>query len=181
MRYFFWGLVFFWWLMDFYLVVFKRNHEQKVTEKKSKFVVILLIFAGVLLALVPEGFRLTWRNREFGLIQAAGTFIILAGVTIRLISVLTLGKHFARDLGVHREKELITDGLYSRIRHPGYLGEIVSFLGVGVVFWHFPASLFITIFPLVAFVYRALVEEKVLLKEFGREYEEYRKRTRMFI
>ncbi len=46
MRYFFWGLVFFWWTMDFYLLVFKRNNEQKVAERKSKFIVTLLIFAG---------------------------------------------------------------------------------------------------------------------------------------
>jgi protein-S-isoprenylcysteine O-methyltransferase Ste14 len=50
-----------------------------------------------------------------------------------------------------------------------------------MVFWHFPASIFITLFPMAAFIYRAIVEEKMLLEEFGREYEEYRKRTRMFI
>ncbi|MCX8161309.1 MAG: isoprenylcysteine carboxylmethyltransferase family protein [Candidatus Saccharicenans sp.] len=181
MRYFFWGIVFFWWAMDFYLLVFKRNHQQKVAEKKSKFIVTLLIFAGVLLALVPEGFRATYRQREFGGFQIAGTFVLLAGVAIRFLSVLTLGKHFARDLGVHREKELVTSGLYRWIRHPSYTGEIISFLGVGLVFQHFPASLFITLFPVAAFVYRAIVEEKMLLEEFGSEYEEYRKRTRMFI
>lgn len=181
MRNFFWGLVFFWWAMDFYLLIFKRNHEQKVAERKSKFIVTLLIFIGLLLAIVPEDFRATWRHREFGLAQIIGSFILLVGIIIRLLSVLTLGKHFARDIGVHREKELITSGLYARIRHPGYTGEIISFLGVGVVFWHFPASLFVTLLPLVAFLYRAIVEEKVMLEEFGQEYEEYRKRTRMFI
>ncbi len=181
MKSFFWGIVFFWWAMDFYLLVFKRNHQQKVAEKKSKFIVTLLIFSGLMLALVPEDFRATWRHREFGPIQVAGTFILLAGVTIRLLSILTLGKHFARDLGIHREKELVTTGLYRRIRHPSYTGEIISFIGVGVVFWHFPATVFITLFPIVAFAYRAVVEEKMLLEEFGREYEEYRKRTRMFI
>lgn len=181
MRHLFWAIVFAWWALDFYLLVFKRNHEQKVAEKKSKFIVTLLIFTGVGLALIPESFRAVWRHREFGAFQIAGTFIILAGVTIRFLSVLTLGKHFARDLGVHREKELVTTGLYSRVRHPSYTGEIISFLGVGLVFQHFPASLFITIFPAAAFVYRALVEEKMLLEEFGSEYEEYRKKTRMFV
>lgn len=181
MRYLFWGLVFFWWAMDFYLLVFKRNHEQLVAEKKSKFIVTLLIFIGFLLALVPEDFRATWRHREFGPAQIAGTFILLVGVVIRLISVLTLGKYFARDLGVHREKELVTSGLYARVRHPSYTGEIISFLGVGVVFWHFPASFFVTLFPAAAFIYRAMVEEKMLLEEFGQEYEKYRQKTRMFI
>ncbi|MGB9905911.1 MAG: methyltransferase family protein [Candidatus Saccharicenans sp.] len=181
MRYLFWAIVFFWWALDFYLLVFKRNHEQKVAERKSKFIVTLLILIGVGLALVPENFRSVWRHREFGTLQVFGTFVILAGVAIRFLSVLTLGKHFARDLGVHREKELVTTGIYSRVRHPSYTGEIISFLGVGLVFQHFPASLFITIFPVVAFVYRAMVEEKMLLEEFGREYEEYRQRTRMFI
>ncbi len=164
-----------------YLLVFKRNHEQKVAEKKSKFIVALLVFAGLLLALVPESFRATWRHRAFGPAQIIGTFILLAGLAIRLLSVLTLGKHFARDLGVHKEKELITSGLYGRVRHPSYTGEIIAFLGIGVVFWHVPASLFITLLPAAAFIYRAAVEEKMLLEEFGQEYQEYRKRTRMFI
>lgn len=181
MRHIFWAIVFAWWSLDFYLLVFKRNHEQKVAEKKSKFIVTILIFIGVGLALIPEDFRAVWRQREFGIFQIIGTFILLTGVTIRFISVLTLGKHFARDLGVHREKELVTTGLYSRIRHPSYTGEIISFLGVGLVFQHFPASLFITIFPVVAFIYRAIVEEKMLLEEFGSEYEKYRKkRTCLF-
>lgn len=129
MRYLFWGLVFFWWAMDLYLLVFKRNHEQKVAEKKSNFIVALLIFTGLLLALIPESFRATWRHRAFGMAQIAGTFILLAGLAIRLLSVLTLGKHFTRDLGVHKEKALVTSGLYGRIRHPSYTGEIIAFLG----------------------------------------------------
>ncbi|MGQ9801380.1 MAG: methyltransferase family protein [Candidatus Saccharicenans sp.] len=181
MRQVFWAIVFVWWALDFYLLVFKRNLEQKVAEKKSKFIVTILIFAGVGPALIPENFRAVWRHREFGVFQIIGTLVLLAGVIIRFVSVLTLGKHFARDLGVYREKELVTTGLYSRVRHPSYTGEIISFLGVGLVFQHFPASLFITIFPAAAFIYRALVEEKMLLEEFGSEYEEYRKKTRMFI
>ena len=181
MEYIFWAICFFWWGMDLYLVVLKKNGDHKVSERKSKFIMTIMIFAGVLLAIVPENFRSVWRTREFGLFQIIGTAVLAGGVFIRFMSVLTLGKHFARDLGVHREKELVTSGLYRWIRHPSYTGEIVSFLGVGLVFEHFTASLFITLLPAAAFIYRAKVEEKMLLEEFGSEYEEYKKRTRMFI
>ena len=181
MEYIFWAICFFWWGMDIYLVVFKNRGDHRVSERKSKFIMTFLIFTGVLLAIVPESFRSIWRTREFGLFQIIGTGVLAAGVLIRFLSVLTLGKHFAADIGVHREKELVTDGLYRWIRHPSYTGEIVAFLGVGLVFQHIPASFFITILPAAAFIYRAIVEEKMLLEEFGAEYEEYKKRTRMFI
>jgi protein-S-isoprenylcysteine O-methyltransferase Ste14 len=181
MRIVFWLICFFWWGMDFYFLVLKRNAAHRVAERKSKFIMTILIFTGVFLAVLPEDFRSVWRTRPFGLCQIMGTVILASGVALRFLSVLTLGKYFTRDIGIPVEKRLVTDGLYRRIRHPSYTGEIISFLGVGVVFQHMPASLFIALLPITAFIYRALVEEKILLQEFGQSYAEYKKKTRMFI
>jgi protein-S-isoprenylcysteine O-methyltransferase Ste14 len=181
MRYVFWLIVFFWCGLDFYILVLKRNSYSKILDKKSKFIVIILIFLGVALADASGNFRDIWRTREFGLFQIVGTFVILTGVILRLISILTLGEYFAPDIAVKSDKKIIQKGLYKKIRHPSYTGEIIAFLGLAIVFQHIPASIYISVLPTLAFVYRAFVEEKKLAQEFGDEFIEYKKRTRMFI
>jgi len=181
MRYVFWLTVFFWWGLDFYVLVLKKNSYSKILDKKSKFVASSLIVIGVILAVAPESFRSVWRTREFGLFQIIGTIIVLTGVVLRLNAILTLGKHFSPDIVVNSDKKLIQRGLYSKIRHPSYTGEIIAFIGLAIVFQHIPASLYISIFPTLAFVYRAFIEERKLIEEFGEEFIEYKKRTRMFI
>ncbi|MCS7175785.1 methyltransferase family protein [Pseudothermotoga sp.] len=177
----FWLIVFAWWIMDFYVLVLKRNEYHKVLDKKSKFIMTVLISLGVILAISPESFRNTWRSREFGFYQILGTIVLCFGVILRFIAILTLGKNFSADIVVAKERKLVYKGIYRYIRHPSYTGEIISFLGLAIVFQHVPSSIFIFVFPAIAFVHRALVEEKKLMEEFGEEYLNYRRRTRMFI
>lgn len=181
MRTVFWLTVIFWWAIDFYVIVLKKNGYHKILEKKSKFIITFLILLGVFLAIYPSDFRIMWKTREFGIFQIVGSIVLTIGVCLRFVSIMTLGKHFTPDIGVLEDKKLVTKGLYSKIRHPSYTGEIIAFLGLAIVFQYVPSSLFIFIFPTIAFVYRAIVEEKKLIEEFGEEYLEYRKRTRMFI
>lgn len=180
-RFLFWAIVFFWWGIDLYVLVLKRNSYYKVLERKSKFIITALIFIGVFLAVSPESFREVWRTREFGPFQLFGTIVLAIGVLVRFAAILTLGRHFTPDIGVVEGGRIVTKGLYKYVRHPSYTGEIIAFLGLAIVFQHFPSSLFIFVFPTIAFIYRALVEEKRLIEEFGNEYLEYRRRTRMFI
>lgn len=181
MRLVFWLTVIFWWVIDFYVLVLRKNGYHKILERKSKFIITFLIFLGVFLAVYPLNFRMIWQTREFGTFQIAGSIVLTIGVFLRFFSIMTLGKHFTPDIGVLEDKKLVTKGLYSKIRHPSYTGEIIAFLGLALVFQHIPSSIFIFVFPTIAFVYRAIVEEKKLIEEFGEEYLEYKKRTRMFI
>jgi len=73
-------------------------------------------------------------------------------------------------------KEIITTGLFSRIRHLMYSSLILMYLGVaitwGVVWMLIPSVLFSAITVLVAFK-----EEQFLLKKFENQYEEYKKKV----
>lgn len=86
---------------------------------------------------------------------------------------------------VHQEtekiEELITTEVYSKIRHPGYLGLILAFIGVPFV-WG-PVSLFIPAFLFSYQLYTGAKKEEELLKnKFGKEFEDYIKKVpRRFI
>ena len=76
----------------------------------------------------------------------------------------------------HKQSEkiqkLATDGIYSKIRHPGYLGLILIYFGFmfawGIVWISVPVVIFA-----VLTVLTAIREEEMLRNKFGQEYEEY--------
>jgi protein-S-isoprenylcysteine O-methyltransferase Ste14 len=84
-----------------------------------------------------------------------------------------LGKSFAVS---PQAKELVTHGLYSRIRNPIYVSVGIMWFGVIValrLYW-----LFLPLFALLVMqVFRVGKESKVLEEKFGQTYLDYRKQT----
>jgi protein-S-isoprenylcysteine O-methyltransferase Ste14 len=73
-------------------------------------------------------------------------------------------------------QRLVTDGLYRRIRHPLYLGEITRHLGFTLILtssYGFALVLLGSVFLL----FRIQREERMMLEEFGDEYREYMAHT----
>jgi protein-S-isoprenylcysteine O-methyltransferase Ste14 len=78
----------------------------------------------------------------------------------------------------HRADRVISTGVYARVRHPQYLGAILSHLGGSFLFSGYH-SLLIT--PLVIAINYVLCwkEEKELIREFGGVYREYQEKVPM--
>ena len=78
------------------------------------------------------------------------------------------------------EPTVVDTGLYSRVRHPMYLGTILLYVG----FWTATLSL-LTLIPLLAVLlgynYLANAEERLLTEKFGDEYLEYKKRVSKWV
>ncbi len=75
---------------------------------------------------------------------------------------------------------LITDGVFGRIRHPLYLGRITLDFGIALLFSSLWGAVLMAISaPL--FLIRIRVEEEMLINEFGDAYLEYRDHTRKII
>lgn len=79
-----------------------------------------------------------------------------------------------------KEKRLVTEGLYSVVRHPQYTGFFLIVFGEGIVHW--PTIISVALFPVIvgAYTLLALKEEREVLREFGDEYREYRNRVPRF-
>ena len=71
---------------------------------------------------------------------------------------------------------LVTDGVYAVIRHPSYLGLLISSLGWALVFRSAVGVVLAALMipPLLA---RIRAEEKLLRSHFGAKYEIYSSRT----
>ncbi len=101
---------------------------------------------------------------------------ILCGMVLSLYSLWALGRSFSI---VPQARKLVQTGPYRWIRHPLYLGELMS--AFGVVLIHITIPKMIVFGVLVAHqFYRAVQEEKLLSSVFA-EYEDYRSRTTRLI
>lgn len=94
----------------------------------------------------------------------------LAGV---IVARHTLGKSFSI---AAKARDLVTTGIYSRIRNPIYVFGMVLFAGLWAMV-RIPALglLFLVLIPMQ--VWRARREAQVLEEKFGDEYRRYRART----
>jgi len=106
-----------------------------------------------------------------------GLSIVLSGMIFRFISIFTLGKFFTVDVTIQKNHQLIKDGVYRFIRHPSYLGSIISFIGFGLSLNNWISLFMISVPVTIAMLYRIKVEEKLLTEQFGSIYIEYVAKT----
>ncbi len=72
---------------------------------------------------------------------------------------------------------MVTTGIYSKVRHPGYLGVILMYLGASLWFESLVPILIALLFSGLH-VLTALKEEEYLLRKFGDDYRRYMERVR---
>lgn len=109
-----------------------------------------------------------------------GVALFAAGGALRLWPVFVLGHRFSGLVAIQPGHTLVTNGVYSVIRHPSYLGLLVNSLGWGLAFRAGVGVLLsaLIILPLLA---RIHAEERLLHAQFGAEYDAYRARTSRLI
>jgi protein-S-isoprenylcysteine O-methyltransferase Ste14 len=110
------------------------------------------------------------------LLMLIGAIVGTAGLGFSIFSIYSLGKSFSI---IPQAREFVHQGPYQYIRHPLYLGEIVS--AAGFVLAHLSLtmlSILAMLFVMQAF--RAVVEEKILAGTFP-EYKTYMAKTWRFV
>jgi len=102
-----------------------------------------------------------------------GLVLAIVGIILWYIGKLTLGDAFSPKI---RANKLVIKGIYSKIRHPLYIG--FSFLLFGWSLFMFDWVVFIVacVIMIMLFV-KARLEEKVLFASFGSKYTNYKKKT----
>ena len=108
-------------------------------------------------------------------IRYVGLFIILAGITLRIVAVKMLGRFFTADVTIREGHQLIKKGFYKYFRHPSYTASLLTFIGFGISLNNWLSLLIVAAAITIAFTIRIKVEEKALLTQFGEEYTIYKK------
>jgi protein-S-isoprenylcysteine O-methyltransferase Ste14 len=109
-----------------------------------------------------------------------GFALFLAGAIVRLVAAQTLGRQFSGLVTVQDDHRLVQTGIYGVIRHPMYLGLLMSMPGFALVFRSWLALPLFVVCVVVVFL-RMRQEEHLLRRYFGEEFDTYRRRTRRLI
>lgn len=81
---------------------------------------------------------------------------------------------------VRNKPEVLKKSVFSIVRHPIYLGEILLYIGFLFISMSI-ASAGVFLFAAIFLYYISRYEEKILLEFFGEEYREYMKEVPMLI
>lgn len=81
---------------------------------------------------------------------------------------------------IHRTEKIVTRGVYSVVRHPQYLGGLLAHAAISFLFSALYSLLFTPLMVLLIYLI-SWKEEKELVREFGKEYEDYKKKVPMII
>jgi protein-S-isoprenylcysteine O-methyltransferase Ste14 len=130
---------------------------------------LVVPFVILLLYLFVPGLR----QRPWTALRIAGAIVALAGYILFIAARLQLGKSFSV---APQAKQLVTHGLYARIRNPIYVFVGVMWFGLIVALqldWLFVPYVALLVMQLI----RARREAKVLEERFGPAYLNYREQT----
>lgn len=107
----------------------------------------------------------------------AGVALMVGGIALRYWAGKTLGAFYTRTLRVQSDQQIVTDGPYETIRHPGYAGALSMWVGAVCATANWPAIATVTPLIIGVYVYRIHCEETMLTESFGEQYQRYQGHT----
>ena len=165
----------------------KKGFKSTITAHKEKPKTYLqklplVISTSTLLLLIISIFQIGTSGYTDSLfsIRLIGLAAYLIFSWIQIWAYRILGENYSQDVLIFRNHKVITKGPFKFIRHPQYMSQILMDLGAGV------ATLSYIIIPLAIIeipllILRALLEEKLLEKNFKSEYSDYKKKSGFMI
>jgi len=150
-------------------------------DRGNRWVIGILALIGLVAAFLPA-----WTDRhdvftfDNDIVRWFGVVLFAAGAALRLWPVFILGPRFSGLVAIQSEHTLVTSGIYRIIRHPSYLGLLISSLGWDLAF-RSGAGVLLTMLMIPILLARIHAEEKLLRSQFGAEFDAYCARTRRLI
>jgi protein-S-isoprenylcysteine O-methyltransferase Ste14 len=173
------------------MVVIRAPHGQRsrtvpvITSGKGRLEVILLTIAWAAFFL-----SLLWIVTPFFAVAdyplhpvpfVIGSLCLALGLWLFQRSHAALGTNWSITLEVRDKHQLVTHGIYRWVRHPMYLSLLIYSLGQALVLPNWLVGPSYGVAMLLIFALRLRPEERLMLAEFGNDYETYRTRTKRLI
>jgi protein-S-isoprenylcysteine O-methyltransferase Ste14 len=157
-----------------------KREISKSGDKGSIWLLTISISIGYWFSFIIAATK-TGRIYHWNILFATGSLLAIIGLIIRVTSILTLKQQFTYTVTKIEDHELIETGLYKKIRHPGYLGQLIIFLGISTCLSNWISILLMIIPVLLGYLNRINVEEKFMVKNMGQKYIDYQARTKRLI
>jgi protein-S-isoprenylcysteine O-methyltransferase Ste14 len=103
-----------------------------------------------------------------------GLLAFIIGGAMAILGGVTLGENLTSS---HHPKGLVTNGIYSKIRHPMDYGGILISIGFALFFMSLYGLILAIFLVTPLHIYVVAVEDRLMEKEFGKKYRDYKKNT----
>ena len=176
-------VVFLFPISEIFLFFFKRSDKSfsTKTDRGSFRLLLTTIIISISFSVYLTRYPIAVFQLPRIIIVEISLLFLLIGIIIRWTAIISLGKFFTVDVAILDDHTLVQRGLYKYIRHPSYTGLLLEFIGLAIYFGTW-ISLIIIMVPITsALLYRIKCEEAALIKNFGKQYEDYKAQTKSLI
>ena len=102
--------------------------------------------------------------------------MFIIGLIISISAQVTITRNYSWTLEIREGHTLVENGLYKYMRHPLYLGTFIRVIAIPIYASSLPGFL-LGLLAIPVLNYRIRLEEKMLIEEFGEEYNRYKEHT----
>lgn len=171
-----------WGAFELSLSLAKRSRPDATSkDRRSLGLIWLVALSGVGLGIGAAWLFPAMEPSFARTMKVVGCVLFGLGLTLRLISIICLGRFFTTNVAIASDHRLIESGPYRFIRHPSYTGSLLSMLGCALTFANW-ASLLLIFLPFFAInLWRIRIEEEALMEGLGESYHRYMLRTKRLI
>jgi protein-S-isoprenylcysteine O-methyltransferase Ste14 len=137
---------------------------------------ILVAYA---LSIAAVGLAPFFNVREIGRIALPdwvawlGVALMMSGIALRIWANRVLGAYYTRTLRIQSGQSVIRAGPYRLIRHPGYAGALLMWLGAILATRNWITLVVVGVSITSVYLYRISAEERMLADSLGDEYRGY--------
>ena len=102
-----------------------------------------------------------------------GVTLMLGGLALRWRANAVLGRFYTSTLRLAEGQQIVRAGPYRLVRHPGYGGVLLLWVGAGLASQNWAVAGIILTVMSFTYAYRIRSEESMLLTAFGEGYRHY--------
>ena len=106
-----------------------------------------------------------------------GVGVACAGLALRWWAMTVLGRFYTRTLRTAADQSVVARGPYRWIRHPGYLGSLMTWAGAAAATRNVVLLVIVSVVLLLAYARRIAAEEAMLVEALGASYSDYQQRS----
>lgn len=136
----------------------------------DKFVIMQFLMIGAIAIAAPfTHFGLEHWERYLGVI------LMIMGTLLLAIAIKSLGPSFTPAVKPTEEGHLVTEGVYSHVRHPIY-GSLIFLVFGWAIFWSSLVGVLFSIALMYFLEIKSDVEEKMMMEKYP-DYKQYKERV----
>ena len=149
-----------------------KTYLQKVPPNIAALVLILTIAAIFNFGTFSEEIK-----NEYLEFRIVGVIIFIIFSWLQVKAFKSLGEFYSQEIVIFKKHKLYKNGFYTNIRHPQYLFQLLSDIGVGIALMGYLIIPIVVLIEIPLFILRAKKEDEMFAEYFKEEFVEYKRNS----